>query len=113
MFTKTLTHRVAPSSYICLPQMIFHIPYVASIFTLGYYHQVDSFGTHNVAVSILFSRFDNVVEYDNTGCDSSPFEFVPLSNLDVDWKYPGYGTMTMGYAELSAVRSVCAVKQLY
>lgn len=74
------------------------------LFSAGYYHQVSSFGTHNLAVSILFSRFDDVTHYDNTACGSSTFHYVPLSQLDVDWKYPGHGNMTMGNAELETVR---------
>ena len=66
---------------------------------------MNSFGSQNVAVAILFSRFDNVVDYDNSGCDSSLLQYyVPLSQIDVDWKYPGYGDMTMGNSALESVR---------
>jgi hypothetical protein len=68
----------------------------------GYYHQVNSFGSHNIAVAILFSRLDKLEKYNDTGCGNS--SYVPLSQLDVDWKYPGYGRMTMGNAHLETAR---------
>ena len=71
---------------------------------LGYYHQVNSYGSNNVAVAILFSRLDNLEEYNNTGCDSQTLSYVSLSQLDVDWKYPGYGKMTMGNSHLETAR---------
>ena len=72
------------------------------LITLGYYHQVNSYGTNNIAVAILFSRLDKLEEFNNTGCGE--LSYVPLSHLDVDWKYPGHGKMTMGNTHLETAR---------
>lgn len=69
---------------------------------LGYYHQVNSYGTNNIAVAILFSRLDKLEAFNNTGCGK--MSYVPLSQLDVDWKYPGHGKMTMGNTHLETAR---------
>ena len=70
------------------------------------YHQVKSYGTHNFAVSLLFSRFDNRKRLNFTGCpeDAAP-KSVPLGTLDIDWQYPGTGTMTMGAPDLESIRN--------
>ena len=73
------------------------------LLVLGYYHQVKSYGSSNVAVSILFSRFDDVEEIDLHGCDK-PLSYTPLSDLDVDWKYPGHGNLSMGNTDLEGIR---------
>ena len=67
------------------------------------YHQVKSFGTMNTAVALLFSRFDKIIpkKVKFTDC---PSEFLPLSEIDVDWQYPGKGIMFMGYSELDEVK---------
>ncbi|XP_028411093.1 uncharacterized protein LOC114533693 [Dendronephthya gigantea] len=72
----------------------------------SYYHQVNSYGSNNVAVAILFSRLDNLEKYNNTGCDSQNLSYLPLSQLDVDWKYPGHGKMTMGNSHLETAREL-------
>lgn len=57
----------------------------------------------NVAVAILFSRFDGVNSIAFDGChDNVPY--TPLSELDMDWKYPGYGNLSMGNPDLGDVR---------
>lgn len=71
------------------------------------YHQVNSNGTNNFALSLLFSRFDGRKELDFTGCPDAP-SFTPLSNLDVDWQYPGTGLMTMGAADIEGLREMFA-----
>ena len=75
-----------------------------SLSITGYYHQVNSYGSNNIAVAILFSRLDNLQQYNNTGCESKQLHSIPLSHLDVDWKYPGYGRMTMGNTHLETAR---------
>eukprot|EP00112_Aurelia_sp_Birch-Aquarium-sp1_P010306 Seg2206.2 transcript_id=Seg2206.2/GoldUCD/mRNA.D3Y31 product="JmjC domain-containing protein 7" protein_id=Seg2206.2/GoldUCD/D3Y31 len=69
------------------------------------YHQVKSNGTNNFAVSLLFSRFDDRKHLNFTGCpeDAAP-NSVSLGTLDVDWQYPGTGTMTMGAQDLETIR---------
>ena len=67
------------------------------------YHQVKSFGTMNVAVSILFSRFDGVEEISMEGCDRR-LDYTPLSELDMDWKYSGHGNLSMGNPDLENIR---------
>ena len=69
------------------------------------YHQVKSYGTHNVALSLLFSRFGEDLEPTFNSCknDTNANKFIPLSEFDVDWPYPGTGTMTMGAADLRQI----------
>ena len=68
------------------------------------WHHVNSYGTHNLAVSLLFSRFDGWKHFDFSDCKNMSNNFVPLSDLTVDWEYPGHGDMTLGNADLSKVR---------
>ena len=68
------------------------------------YHQVKSYGTMNTAVAILFSRFDKVSPKE-TNFSNCPSDFLPLSQIDVDWQYPGKGMMFMGYPELKSIRN--------
>ena len=70
------------------------------------YHQVKSYGSMNLAISILFSRFehlnpDKVTAKSFRDCDTDKPRFRPLSEFDVDLQYPGKGMMTMGYSELT------------
>lgn len=67
----------------------------------GYYHQVNSFGPMNVAVSILFSRITTFEDHD---CDSSNHQPTPLSEMDVQWDWQGHGTMSMGNMDLLSIR---------
>ena len=69
----------------------------------GYYHQVTSYGTNNVAVALLFSRLDGLDDIDFTGCDQA-LSYKPLSEMDVDWKYSGHGNLSMGNTDLESVR---------
>lgn len=69
----------------------------------SYYHQVNSYGTNNVAVSLLFSRLDGVDDIDFTGCDEN-LSFKPLSEMELDWEYPGHGNLSMGNTDLESVR---------
>ena len=67
------------------------------------YHQVKSYGTMNTAVAFLFSRFDSI-KANGTKFDDCPSQPLPLSEIDVDWQYPGKGMMYMGYSELRSIR---------
>ena len=67
------------------------------------YHQVKSYGTMNTAVAMLFSRFDKIGSGKQNFTDC-PSDFLPLSEIDVDWQYPGKGQMFMGYPELAEIR---------
>ena len=69
----------------------------------GYYHQVTSYGTQNVAVALLFARLDGVSDIDFTGCEQ-PLSYTPLSEMDVDWKYSGHGNLSMGNTDIESVR---------
>lgn len=69
----------------------------------GYYHLVTSSGTHNLAVSILFSRFDRVDSLDFSDCNVDVLDMrTPrsLAELDVQWQWVGKGTMVMGRQDL-------------
>jgi hypothetical protein len=72
-------------------------------FILGYYHQVSSYGTHNLAVALLFSRFEHIDELNFSDCNK-PLRPTPLSEMDVDWKYSGHGNLSMGNTDLETVR---------
>ncbi|XP_041479826.1 uncharacterized protein LOC121427477 isoform X2 [Lytechinus variegatus] len=63
----------------------------------SYYHQVSSTGDPNMAVSVLFSR---LTQFDDTGCDQTPIDFTPLSEVDVLWSWPGHGIMSMGNLDI-------------
>ena len=78
--------------------------FVVKLFS-GYYHQVSSYGTHNVAVALLFSRLDGVDNIDFSGCDKT-LRYKPLSEMDLDWKYLGHGNLSMGNTDLESVRYV-------
>lgn len=62
-------------------------------FISGYWHQVRSYGSKNMAVSVLFSR---LTEFDPIGCESAKLEYTPLSDVNMVWTYPGHGPQTMG-----------------
>lgn len=67
-----------------------------------YYHQVNSSGTHNMAVSLLFSRFDDRDSLDFSDCDDSSNykNGKSLSEFDVQLVWRGKGSMVMGRADL-------------
>ena len=54
--------------------------------TVGYWHQVRSFGYMNSAVSIWFSFFN---KFDNTGCKDKIWDFTPMNEVDIIWRYSG------------------------
>ena len=64
-----------------------------SFLLTGYWHQVRSYGSKNVAVSVLFSR---LTEFDPLGCENAKLEYTPLSDVNMVWTYPGHGPQTMG-----------------
>lgn len=69
----------------------------------GYWHQVRSYGTHNLAVAILFRRIQSFRE-DVGGGDCSNPSYVPLSDYYVVWKFNGSGLMSMGNMDIEAMR---------
>ena len=71
------------------------------------YHNVLSSGSNNVAVALLFSRFDRYKkrDLDFTDCDNVTKDSRPLSDFIVDWMYAGKGDLSMGNADLEDVRS--------
>uniref|UniRef100_H2Z9X2 JmjC domain-containing protein n=1 Tax=Ciona savignyi TaxID=51511 RepID=H2Z9X2_CIOSA len=70
------------------------------------YHQVFSEGTNNLAVSILFSRLDDLAEFDASDCtDDTDYKALkPLSEFDVMWKWSGKGYMSMGRGDVENYR---------
>ena len=56
-------------------------------------------------MALLFGRLDEVTDIDFTGCDQL-LSFKPLSEMDIDWKYPGHGNLSMGNTDLETVRLV-------
>eukprot|EP00794_Sanderia_malayensis_P019468 gene19468-21391_t len=69
------------------------------------YHQVNSLPGFNLAMTILFSRFDYDKPKNFKDCNADTERFTPLTDFDVDWQYPGKGYMTMGYSELFTTKS--------
>ena len=71
------------------------------------YHNVLSSGTNNVAVALLFSRFDGYKKrgLDFSNCDNVTKDSRPLSDFIVDWMYPGKGDLSMGNADLEVLRN--------
>ncbi|XP_076807053.1 uncharacterized protein LOC143450411 [Clavelina lepadiformis] len=67
----------------------------------SYYHQVDSVGPINLAVSILFGRMDGKESIDTSDChDEIDYKSIRyLSDFDVMWKWAGKGVMSMGYGD--------------
>ncbi|XP_031564785.1 F-box protein At5g06550-like [Actinia tenebrosa] len=59
----------------------------------SYWHQVRSYGSKNMAVSVLFSR---LTKFNSTGCKTAKLEYTPLSDINMVWTYPGHGPQTMG-----------------
>ncbi|XP_039250314.2 uncharacterized protein LOC120328008 [Styela clava] len=68
----------------------------------SYYHQVISEGTHNLAVSLLFARFDGKDSLDFSDCtdDIDYTKSRPLNEYDVQLVWKGTGMMVMGRADL-------------
>ena len=63
------------------------------LYCTGYWHQVRSYGSKNMAVSVLFSR---LTEFDPSGCEKAKLEYTALSDVNMVWTYPGHGPQTMG-----------------
>ncbi|XP_072174946.1 uncharacterized protein [Diadema setosum] len=59
----------------------------------GYWHQVRSYGSRNLAVSLLFSRLREV---DLSDCEGARLSYKPLSEMEMVFTYDGYGEQTMG-----------------
>eukprot|EP00112_Aurelia_sp_Birch-Aquarium-sp1_P011282 Seg2372.2 transcript_id=Seg2372.2/GoldUCD/mRNA.D3Y31 product="JmjC domain-containing protein 5" protein_id=Seg2372.2/GoldUCD/D3Y31 len=69
----------------------------------GYWHQVRSFGYMNSAVSMWFSFFD---EFDNTGCNDKVCDFTPMNEVDIIWRYSGFGNLTQGHMDIYILQKV-------
>lgn len=72
----------------------------------GYWHQVRSYGSKNMAVSVLFSR---LTEFDPTGCKNAKLEYTPLSDVNMVWTYPGHGPQTMGNIDPFEMKYVASI----
>lgn len=72
----------------------------------GYWHQVRSYGSKNMAVSVLFSR---LTEFDPTGCENAKLEYTPLSDVNMVWTYPGHGPQTMGNIDPFEMKYVASI----
>ncbi len=59
----------------------------------------------NLAVTILFFRFDHDKPNNFKDCNSTTEKYTPLKEFDIDWMYPGKGYMTMGYSETFGTKS--------
>ena len=72
-------------------------------FVIGYWHQVRSYGSKNMAVSVLFSRLK---EFNATGCNNRQHTPSSLANAGMVWTYPGYGPQTLGNSDPFEVRYI-------
>ncbi|XP_072036430.1 uncharacterized protein [Amphiura filiformis] len=59
----------------------------------SHWHQVNSHGSKNLAVSIMMSRLKEV---DLSECDGIDLDFKPLSEMNMVFTYDGYSEQTMG-----------------
>lgn len=104
---RTLKQRkmkTRPSTKILNPIIVENIVVVS---VTGYWHQVRSYGSKNMAVSVLFSR---LTEFDPAGCEGAKLDYTPLSDVNMVWTYPGHGPQTMGNTdpfELKYSTSTC------
>ena len=53
--------------------------------------QVNSLPGFNLAVTILFSRFDYDKPKNFKDCNATTEKFTPLNEFDIDWMFPGKG----------------------
>lgn len=67
------------------------------------WHQVKSYGESNKAIAFLFSQFNKHKNINTSECPEKVVS-IPLSEVDVDLQYPGYGIMPMGNSEISAIK---------
>ncbi|XP_041480491.1 uncharacterized protein LOC121427978 [Lytechinus variegatus] len=58
-----------------------------------YWHQVRSYGTRNLAISLLFSP---ITENDLSDCEGAKLSYTPLSEMEMVFTYDGYAEQTMG-----------------
>ncbi|XP_030842973.1 uncharacterized protein LOC100889833 [Strongylocentrotus purpuratus] len=59
----------------------------------GYWHQVRSYGSRNLAVSLLFSR---IKDNDLSDCEGAKLSYTPLSDMEMVFTYDGYAEQSMG-----------------
>eukprot|EP00794_Sanderia_malayensis_P017487 gene17487-19236_t len=69
----------------------------------GYWHQVRSWGYLNAAVSIWFSTTNS---FNRSECYSERYDFKPMNEVDVLWRYPGFGNMTQGHMDIYILQEV-------
>lgn len=64
------------------------------------WHVVHSHGDQNIAVALLFNQFHETKPEDvnYADCADKP-NAIPLDQVEPDWKYAGFGRMSMGNAE--------------
>ena len=58
---------------------------------ISFVYKVNSLPGFNLAVTILFSRFDFDKPTNFKDCNETTEKFTPLNEFDVDWMYPGKG----------------------
>lgn len=65
---------------------------------LAYLHHVRSYGSKNVAVSVLFAAgLSHEKAFKDDGCDSQDRStFTKLTDVNMVWTYPGHGPQTLG-----------------
>ncbi|CAB4003102.1 Lysine-specific demethylase 8 [Paramuricea clavata] len=71
----------------------------------GYWHQVRSYGSKNMAVSVLFSRLK---AFNPSGCDKTEYAPFSLADAGMVWTYPGYGPQTLGNNDPFEIRDALA-----
>ena len=76
--------------------------------SLGYWHQVRSYGEKNVATTVLWSR---IKSFNGSDCATKKLEFTPLSDTGMIWTYPGYGPQTLGNPDPFELRFVSLHQQ--
>ncbi|XP_077998563.1 uncharacterized protein LOC144451559 [Glandiceps talaboti] len=77
----------------------------------GYWHRVLSYGSKNMAVSVLFSRLKTFEPYD---CNQK-LDYMPLRDVNMVWGYDGFGDQTMGnpdpYDAVEAFSNECTINK--
>lgn len=95
-FTKLNVEKVNLQKYPKFQQVHYNhanlIPGDCLFLPKSYWHQVNSFGQQNLAVSMLFSRLS---AFNEEGCHDD-LKYVPLSEAGLVWTYPGHGAQTLG-----------------
>ena len=67
-----------------------------TILLTGYWHQVRSYGSKNMAVSVLFSRLK---EFNPSGCNETEYAPISLADAGMVWTYSGHGPQTLGNSD--------------